>query len=279
MALQFDPMRSWIFTDVVKEEYRHKLLYWHMLHVADSIAQFAPYVSKYSFYQAMPVPPEGERFGTVKFHLCEHYWNINPFTEEMGTKAYCEYMPVECLKWQGTIPDDDAIDSTKNLSGDEGRSTGGEEGTRPFVFAFLPLSWEQDLKGKERTVMDGPNYRWHFVIRYPDGVTEEEGDRWLFEEVLPEFCKAEEVTRILTSKIRKDVNGCGYSRAVEMWFDGPEEWYRVCVEKMSGLPKPSWAQQDKFPFLKPHFHISSIFTPDIPYSDNMTQYRGIIPMR
>lgn len=49
MAYEFSPMRSMIFTDVAKEEYRHKLLKWHMLHVEDSIAQFQPYATKYSF--------------------------------------------------------------------------------------------------------------------------------------------------------------------------------------------------------------------------------------
>jgi hypothetical protein len=29
-----------------------------------------------------------------------------------------------------------------------------------FLFVFVPLVWEEDLKGKKRTVEDGPNYRW-----------------------------------------------------------------------------------------------------------------------
>ena len=55
MAIEFKPMRSMIFTDLAKEQYRHKLLKWHMLHVEDSIAQFEPYVMKYAFYAAYPV--------------------------------------------------------------------------------------------------------------------------------------------------------------------------------------------------------------------------------
>ena len=44
----------------------------------DSISQFGPYVSKYAFYPALPTPPGGERFGTVRMQLTEHYWLANP---------------------------------------------------------------------------------------------------------------------------------------------------------------------------------------------------------
>ena len=100
-------MRSVIYTDLAKEEYRHKLLAWHMLHVADSISQFEPYVTKYAFYQALPVPPEGERFGVARFHMCEHNWLISPFDAHITAHAFNEYMPLEVLKWQNSVPDDE----------------------------------------------------------------------------------------------------------------------------------------------------------------------------
>ncbi|NTV90592.1 MAG: acetyl-CoA hydrolase, partial [Clostridiales bacterium] len=81
MAVEFNPMRSLIYVDCCKEEYRHRLKHWlHRYHITDSISQFGPYVSKYAFYGALPVPPEGERFGTCRMQLTEHYWMINPMT-------------------------------------------------------------------------------------------------------------------------------------------------------------------------------------------------------
>lgn len=276
MSITFEPMRSYIFTDLAKEQYRHKLLKWHMMHVEDSISQFRPYCMQYSFYQALPVPPDGERFGVARFHLCEHYWLCNTFTEDFKNKAFCEVMPREVLRWQNSIPDDDG---DENMSGEAFRATTGKKGGRPFVFLFHPLNWEDDLKGKERTREDGANYRFVFTIAWPEGVTEEEGDKWLFEEVFPKFVEMPEVTRLLTSCTYKDINHTNYSRVVEMWFEGPEEWHEACVVKAKDIKKPNFAQTDAFPFLTKDFNFASIFVPDIPYSDNYTQYRGFITKR
>ncbi|MBP2651657.1 MAG: acetyl-CoA hydrolase [Firmicutes bacterium] len=262
MGLEFNPMRSLIYVDCIKEQYRHKLQHWlYYHHIPESIAQFQAYVSKYAFYPALPVPPEGERFGGYKMQLTEHYWLVNPMSKELEIRAFHEYFPLEALKWQGTIPED-ALEE-QMLDGDSARSTGGDNGMPPFIFAFLPISWETDIKGSGRTMEDGPNYRWQFVLKYPEGVSLEEGDKWFFEKVVPVFERASEVSRILTSKVIQSVNGCPFQRAVEMWFDGPNEWHKIAVEAAAAIEKPAWASCGKFPYLKPKFEIASLFLTDI----------------
>ena len=111
------------------------------------------------------------------------------------------------------------------------------------------------------------------------GVSEEEGERWFHEEIVPYFQARPEVNRFLSSRIYHDVVGCTFHRLVELWFDGPEEWYQAAVEGAKALPKPVWAQQERFPFLKSNFNIVGMFLTDIPTSDNLTQFRGYITMR
>lgn len=278
MRYEFRPMRSLIYVDVCREQYRHKLQHWlYGHHVEDSISKFGPYVMKYAFYNALPVPPEGERFGTRRMQMTEHYWLLNEMKPEMKNNAISEYMPLEVLRWQGCVPDQDTGDS--QLTGDEGRAVGGENGCPPFVFAHIPINWEDDLKGAGRLIGDGPNYRWQFVMRYPDSITPEEGDRWFYEEMVPYFQQRDETVRMLSSRILQDVVGCKFHRAVEIWFDGPEEWYAAAVEGATAMKKPSWAQQDVFPFLTSQFHIVGMFLTDIASSDNLTQFRGYFPMR
>jgi hypothetical protein len=278
MAIEFQPMRSLIYVDVVKEDYRHLLKHWlYRHHISDSISQFGPYVTKYAFYPALPTPPEGERFGTCRMQLTEHYWTVNPFTSEFKNKALTEYFPIDVLKWQGNVPDME--ESHVNMEGDDARATGGDNGMPPFIFGFVPVCWEEDFKGNQRTVEDGPNYRWQFVIKYPEGISLEEGDKWFYEEVIPKFQEMPEVNRILSSKILQTVNGCPFQRVVEMWFNSPSAWYKAAVEKAKDIKKPSWAKYDQFPYLKPKFEIASLFLTDIAESDNYTQYRGYITMR
>lgn len=274
----YQPMRSLIYVDCAREEYRPRLQHWlYHTHIPDSISQFGPYVSKYAFYNALPTPPEGERFGTVRMQLTEHYWNINPMGAFARHKAFTEVFPLDVLRWQGNVPDTD--DGAAELDGDDARASGGDNGMPPFIFAFVPVWWEDDLKGEKRTIADGPNYRWQFVVRYPDGVPEVEGDAWLMDRVLPWFKEQPEVTRILSSRVIQSVNGCSFQRVVEMWFEGPEEWQAVIDRAAAAVVKPEWAQTDLFPYLTPSFNIASIFLTDIATNDNFSQYRGYITMR
>ena len=140
MAFEYRPMRSVIFVDCVREEYRHRLLHWlYAMHVPDSISKFGPYVTKYAFYNALPVPPGGERFGTRRMQMTEHYWLMNEMTPEMSVNAFTERMPVEVLRWQGMIPDDGVdLSHEANMDGDTHRASGGGD-MPPFVFAHVPV--------------------------------------------------------------------------------------------------------------------------------------------
>lgn len=269
------PMRSLIYVDVAKEQYRVKLNHWlYSTHVQESISQFRPYVSQYAFYNALPVPPEGERFGTVKFQLTEHYWQVNPLSEEMSVKVFTETFPTEVLIWQGNLPEEAA---SMNFEGDDARATKVSD-CNPFVFAFLPVCWEEDLKGAGRTPTDAPNYRWNFAIHYPDGISVEEGDKWLREEVIPVFQEMDETNRMVTSRIIKEVNGCPMDRVMEIWFEGPDQWCSA-MKKAEKIKKPSWAQTDVFPYLTPYQNIMGIFVADYISSDNYHAYHGYVTMR
>lgn len=278
---EFYPVRSLIYVDLAKEDYRIYLENWlYKHHIPDSISQFGPYVSKYAFYQALPTPPGGERFGTIRMQLTEHYWLANPNNFAFNHhKALTEYFPPDVLKWQNNIPDVTCHD--RNIEGDEARATKGDAslGTVPFIFAFVPVWWEDDFKGEGRTVEDGPNYRWQFMISYPNGVSIDEGDKWLKDEFIPAFCEQDVVTRCLSSKIIKDVNNCDFDRVVEMWFRCESDWVNAVEKAAKICKKPEWATENDFPYLQKSYGIASIFLSDIARSDNLTQYHGYVTMR
>lgn len=276
--ITYQPLRSLIYVDCVKEEYRHKLQHWlYYYHAPESIAKFEPWVTKYAFYNALPTPSQGERFGTYRMQLTEHYWMVNPMRQESLVNSLNEYFPIDAMIWQGTLPEN-AKEEGFMADGEAARASGGDNGCPPFIFAFLPIFWEQDLKGAGRTMVDGPNYRWQFLVSYPEG-HKEDGDQWMMNEVLPAFAAMPEVTRMMTSKVKKEINNCHMDRCVEMWFDGPEEWYHCAVENTASFKKPEWAEYDNFPYLRPQFQFASLFLTDIATSDNLKQYRGYLPMR
>ena len=191
MAFEFNIMRSLIYVGLAKEEYRPKLEEWlYKYHVPESISKFTPYCTKYAFYQAYPTPPEGDRFGARKMQITEHYWLVDEHLPEMANNIYNEFMPMDVLRWQGCIPDVDTAAVHQNAeSGDAGRAVGGGD-FPPFIFTFIPINWEEDFKGAGRTLEDGPNFRWQFMIQYPEGVSKEEGEKWFYDELVPYFSKS-----------------------------------------------------------------------------------------
>lgn len=283
-TLPFEPTRSLMYIDVANEEYRVKLEHWlFQTHIPESISIFQPYVTKYAFYSALPVPSGGERFGTARMQLTEHYWLACPDNEQFFShfKALAETMPKEMMKWQGFIPDE--ADLSAMHGNDQEQMRQGNDSPmggllKPLLFAFIPVWWEDDMKGAGRTITDGPNYRWQFVISFPDQA-KDEGEQWLMQKLLPAFARCNETTRILSSKIIKEASSCMFDRLVEIWFEGPNEWKSAISKVCAAVGKPSWAQNDDFPYVPPYSGIQSIFVSDIPRSDNFTQYRGYITMR
>ncbi len=284
---KFEPMRSLIYVNVAKEDYRPNLQRWlYKTHVPESISQFEPYVTKYAFYPSFPCPPEGDRFGYAKMQLTEHHWLVSDLDPRLEIKAMAETFPPDVLLWQGNLPEE-VVEAMKKgpAPGEDDGDVGNEArkvdipGANPFIFCFLPMWWEEDLKGKGRNIEDGVNYRWNVAFGFPDGVDKAEGEKWLREEVLPIFINAPECNRVLLSRVKKDINGCAMDFVMEFWFENQSGWYKVAVEDTASLAKPSWAEQDKFPFVKPYHRICSAAVADFTMSNNLQNYHGYITMR
>lgn len=286
-TLPYQPMRSLLYVDLGKEEYRVKLEHFlYKTHIPESISLFEPYVTKYAFYQALPYPEGAEDFGPTRMQLTEHYWSCCPDNEAFfkHVKALAETFPPEVLKWQGVIPDDMEFppqkmeDSQEDAADAFRQNVPAEMGMIPVVFAFVPVWWEDDFKGEGRTSSDGPNYRWQVALRWPDG-HKKAGEEWFINEFVPAFAADDKVTRIISSKIIQEASGCPFDRIVEIWFEGPEEWQEVIKSISAKIVKPEWAQTENFPYLKSRYNIQSIFLSDIARQNNLTQYRGYITMR
>lgn len=279
--IEFNPMRSLIFVHCPKQKNWHRLQHWmYYHHVPESMAKFGPFVSKYTYYHALPLPETAENFGGRNFVLTEHYWMVNPMDSRAMVNALSEYFPPQALVWQGHLPDQESYE-VEMFNGDEARTKKGNknDGTNPFVYVFLPMWWEEDFKGSGRTLEDGCNYRWIFAIRYPDEITFEEGEKWFHEQFIPAFQEMPETTRILSSQIIREVNDCAYHRVTEIWFEDNEVWLQAMKKANEHLEIPVWAKQKTFPFFEPQEEIVSMFMSDMPGDEHYFQYGGYKPMR
>ncbi len=264
---EWQPMRSVLMVSVRDDSdlpAAYRWLYKH--HVTDSISQFAPYVTKYATYRALPLSPSAEDFGTYNFIMTEHYWLVDPFCGSDIPKgvAFNEYFS------------DEYMEITRQPTGQGLRPTkwmGSKDGFHPTAFMFLPMFWENEFKGP-RSIEDGPNYRWQFAFSYPEGVSREEADKWFLEQFMPTLCELPQVTRALSSRVLDNPRKSPFHRLSEVWFENSKEWEEAMSFMAANLPRPAWATYDQFPYFEPYKDIVGVFLLDRPESDHLQQFRG-----
>ena len=55
---------------------------------------------------------------------------------------------------------------------------------------------------------DSVCFRWHVLLRYPDGVTAEEGERWFLETHAPEVCAFPGLRRFFSYRVIDETCAC-----------------------------------------------------------------------
>jgi hypothetical protein len=237
-------------------------------HVAESISQFSPYVTRYSTYRALPVPPDGEDFGAYNWIMTEHYWLLS--TVGMPGLVFGEHFTKEFMEMTRQPTDADLRDP---------RWRGTREGYHPIVYVYHPILWEKDFKGAGRTIEDGANFRWLIVFKYPEGVSKAEGDDWFLNKLAPQITAIPEVNRFVSSAILDQPRTSPFIRIAEIWFDNSKKWHKAMVENGTAFTKPAWAKYQKFPYLEPYQDFTGIFVMDRPESDHLSAFRGYITTR
>ncbi len=219
--------------------------------------------------------PEGAQdYGTYNGMMTEHYWLFNIF-QQKGTGmptglAFGEEYPEDFMELTTQPPS-----KVLRQSGWQG----SRDGYHPIVFSFAPVFWEDDFKGEGRQTDEGPNFRWLFLLRYPDGVSIDEGDAWFKEVFAPQVAAQPEVNRFISSRQLDDPRINPFQRIAEVWFDDSEGWRKVFVERAGEYTKPEWAAWDSLPFFEPYKDFVGVFILDRPESDHLQQWRGYITTR
>jgi len=271
---EFRPMRSFILQNFRSDNDRPAIWRWlYKQHVPESISQFMPYCTKYCTYHALPLPEGALDFGTYNGMMTEHYWLFDIFQKgkgHAGGLAFGEEFPEDFMERTSQPPSNELRQSGWQ---------GSREGYHPIVFSFAPVFWEDDFKGTGRLTDEGPNFRWLFLLKYPEGVWTDEGETWFKEVFVPQVCATPGVNRFISSRLLDEPRINPFLRVCEIWFDDSEGWRKAMVERAGDYNRPPWATWGKFPFLEPFKDIVGVFILDRPDSDHLQQWRGYITTR
>lgn len=237
-------------------------------HAAETLSMNGPILDRYVSYRAVPAPDGAEAYGYYNWRMTEHWWRHSPFggggLMDQGT-SFSEIWP-------------EGYTAILGLPQGEARSQawgGAPDGPHPPAFVFVPPRPTEDFKGRGLTVSDGTVLRWVVAIRYPEGVSREEGDDWYVNVHAPETCRQSGLKRFFSFRAIEPKTG-PFVRVSELWYENADAWRHAVIEQPPAYTPPAWARHRQYPFLEPYVDFVGTFLLEAPTNDFKRNYAGYV---
>ncbi len=256
-------IRSYLLVNLTSLNYLPMMERWLYRDKAmETISQLGPLLYRYVTYRSLP-PPEGAlEYGYYNWRMIENWWHESPFWKGLDHgSALGEYWPPHYNEAVGLPP------------GGEGKNS--EWKSPAPVCVFVPARPTEDFKGAGLNMADGSVVRWITVMRYPEGVSREEGDDWYINVHAKEVCQQPELKRFFSFHAVTPSSSVGpWVRVSELWYEHHDAWRKSVLISPPKYTKPQWAAYDKYPFLRPKIDFVSTFLLERPECDFLREYRG-----
>jgi hypothetical protein len=237
-------------------------------HAPEIIGMNGPILDRYTSYRAIPAPTGAEPYGYYNWRMTEHWWRESPFRGhgqmDQGT-AFAETWPPNYTNILG-LPEGEARSD---------KWGGTPDGRHPPVMMFVNRRPDNDFHGKGLLMGDGTVIRWVMAIKYPEGVSKEEGEDWYLNTHAPEVCKQPGLKRFYSYKKIAPFT-TQFDRVSELWYENTDAWTHAVVTNPPNYTKPAWAKYDQYPFLEPYVDFISTFLLESPTNDFLRDWRGYI---
>lgn len=207
-------------------------------HCKEVVRFFGPWLRRYETYPAQPPPAGSERFGAVDGRLTELWY------------ASAEDM-LEC----------DPLRRPYTSLAKELMPPNGMVG----AVTIMPAMPTEDFLGKQPTPEEVPIVRWYQAIKYPDGVSLADGEKWYLETHAPEAAKQPGLLRYVSHRGNDLVlpgmrAPSAWIRITEMWYQSIDAW-REAIGAVDYTPPP-WGGE--YPFVDMASNFVG-YKPDVDY--------------
>jgi len=203
-------------------------------HVAEVNRRYGPWLTRHESFLPVDAPPEARALGFYNWRVGEGWWREIPLTGPRGTLSFT-VPPV----WPKTAS------------------------------CFTPAQPTEDFMGSEYQPHEKNVLRWYILLKYPEGISFEEGENWFLNVHATEVMKQPGLYRFFSYKvIREPLELPGiwnparlpppdtfcfkWDRLVELWYDNFNDWRKSVIENPPEYTKPSWAGYNSYPFLEPY---------------------------
>ena len=235
-------------------------------HAIDTVSVNGSILSGYATYRALPIPRGGEMYGAYNWRMTEHHWLTDPFSMDNelshGT-GYTEIWPKNYNRMIG---------NPENSEKRADWSPQANPNAHSPAFVFTNRRIDDEIKGGgNTTVNDGSFFRFVIAMKYPDGVSQEEGEKWFYESFIPAMKKQKDLLRGFSYKgIEPHVTP--FTRIVELWYRDSNSWIRNWVDGKPDIKAPSWSTKGQNAmYLTPYKDMVCIFLEESPERDFLKQ--------
>lgn len=203
--------------------------YWQK-HAPQLYRRYGPWLTRFESFRAVPPPEAAREYGVTNWLATSGYWREIP---ELGSK------------------------------GEMALSTPPEHAYSYGI--CVPPQCTEDFKGSEWAPEEKAALRWVQLIRWPEGVSRDQGDDWYINTFAPEACADEGLFRFFSFRaLDEDIRFPGewkpgtqhlmkgspkdhhWDRMSEMWFETFADWERFVGRQFTA---PQWAARNTFPFV------------------------------
>lgn len=219
--------------------------------------RYGPWLTRHESFLPVDAPPDARQFGYFNWRVTDGWWREIP---EKGPKGAFSFTVAPV--------------------------------TPKVATCFIPAQPTEDFKGHEFQPHEKNVLRWFVMMRYPDGVSVEEGDEWFLKVHAPEVVKQTGLYRFFSYKVVQDVHGLPgtwppdaiaevvsrlmpkWHRVNELWYETFDDWRRAVLTEPPAYTKPRWATGDRYPFLKVGDEFASTFILERPADEFWRDSRG-----
>jgi hypothetical protein len=224
-------------------------------HAPEIVRRYGPWLTRFESYLPVPAPADAQEYGFYNWRMTEGWWRELP---------------------AGDL-EKDAFFTPPRIS--------------PRVAAcFVPVRpTEVFVQGGFLPLEKAP-IRWLMLLRYPDGVSCEQGEEWFLSTHAPEVAQQPGLLRFHGYQViledltvpgnwRADTAPPGeqvqtsWHRVSELWYETFDDWRQAVGTTPPAYTKPSWATQETFPFVD----VASTFLLERPNDDYLKDLRGYVP--
>ena len=190
-------------------------------HCKEVVRFFGPWLRRYETFKAYDPPDDARRLGAVGGRMTELWYG----SREDFIEAKPNGRPYTNEPWMRQLP--------------PGAMTAG--------ITMVPAMPTEDFLGKEPTPEERPIMRWYRLLKYPDGVSSQDGEEWYLNVHSREVKEQPGLLRYVSHRVIDDCPiPTPWLRVEEQWYESIDSWRKAVIDDPPKYTAPPWTRQAPF---------------------------------